>query len=450
MKFRSVRSVSTDSRSVSGGQIFFALRGEKFDGHNFVVDAINQGAVCAVVDKRWYRDNGQATAALPLVVVEDTSRALGDLANIYRRKFTMPVIAIGGSNGKTTTKEMVAKILSRKFKVIKTSGNYNNQIGLPMTIFGFSNSHEVAVVEIGTNHFGEIERLCQVLEPDAGLITNIGIEHLEFFKSLNGVKKEEGSLFDYLRRANGTAFVNADDKNLINISKTIKHKFVYGFRSDLPSRRSLFGRMFGLDGNGCAVFEMKYHHKTELVRLKVPGVHSAMNALAAAAIGSHYGVSAGGIKRGLESYKSYEKRMQVVKVGGVTILNDTYNSNPESAIAALHWLSIVRARGKRIAVLADMLELGESSSHEHQKIGKEIAKEKFDSLFTYGRLAQEIAVAADSKLETKSFDDKNDLSEKLLQTVSAGDVVLVKGSRGMRMEEVVDALLNGLRSRKAE
>ena len=446
LKFKSAKTVSTDSRSVCSGKIFFALRGEKFDGHSFVVDVISKGAVCAVVDKRWFRENKEIAAKLPLVVVEDTGIVLGDLARIYRRKFDIPMIAVGGSNGKTTTKEMVARVLSRKFKILKTSGNHNNQIGVPLTIFELKKSYEAAVVEIGTNHFGEIERLCEVLEPNAGLITNIGREHLEFFKNLSGVRKEEGKLFEYLAKTKGTAFLNADDKNLAGMSKTLKRKFGYGFQSGSSVRRNLSGRLFGFDAMGCALFEIKYNGRTELIHLRVPGIDNAANALAAAAVGFHYGVSAVEIKKALETYKSYEKRMQIVKTGGVTILNDTYNSNPESTIAALRWLTMVRAKGKRIVVLGDMLELGESSKREHQKIGKEITGQKFDYLFTFGKLAREIAISADSSLETESFDDKQRLSGKLLETVSSGDFVLVKGSRGMKMEEVVSALVSRLQT----
>lgn len=454
LNFKSVKSVSTDSRAVSPGAIFFALRGERFDGHKFVSDVIGKKAACMVVDGKWYREKREAAANLSLVVVEDTTRALGDLARIYRRKFSMPVIAIGGSNGKTTTKEMAAKVMGKKFKVVKTSGNHNNQIGVPLTIFEFRKYHEAAVVEIGTNHFGEIKRLCEVLEPSAGLITNIGAEHLEFFKDLNGVKKEELDLFDFLKMSNGVAFVNADDGNIVGMWNLPGHKFSYGFHSGSSTRRNLSGRFFGMDRKGCALFEVKYNGKTELIHLKVPGIHNAMNALAAAAIGCRYGISLPEIRKSIENYKAFEKRMQIIEAGGVKILNDTYNSNPESAMAAIHWLSVVRTNGKRIAVLADMLELGESSEREHRKIGAEIAKENFDYLFTFGNLASEIAAAAGNhagspsphKLETESFDSKQVLSEKLLQIISAGDVVLVKGSRGMKMEDVVAALTGKLRN----
>ncbi len=441
LNFRSARSVSTDSRGVSRGQIFFALRGEKFDGHSYVLDAISKGAACAVVDARWYRTN-KHTHAQPLLVVDDTSRALGDLARIYRRKFDIPVIAIGGSNGKTTTKEMVARVLARKYKVAKTTGNHNNQIGVPLTIFDFKRSHGAAVVEIGTNHFGEIERLCDILEPSAGLVTNIGNEHLEFFGSLAGVAKEEGQLFRFLAGTGGTGFVNLDDTRLVGLARTLRRKFIYGFQPG--ARRHVSGRLFGFDTKGCALFEIKFEGRTELVHLNVPGIHNAMNALAAAAIGFRYGVGHAEIKRALETFRSYEKRMQIVKKAGVTILNDTYNSNPESAIAALRWMSMVRSTGKRIAVLADMLELGGASMREHRRVGREVANEMVDYLFTFGKRAKEIAVAADSKAETESFVDKQKLSKKLLCTVAPGDLVLVKGSRGMKMEEVVEALVSGL------
>ncbi len=442
-----VSGVSTDSRSVSRGQLFFALKGENFDGHSYVSDALAKGAACAVVDRKWYMSS-EHSSAQPFAVVDDTTKALGDLARIYRRKFDMPVIAVGGSNGKTTTKEMVGRVLARKYRVAKTAANHNNQIGVPLTIFDMRKSHEAAVVEIGTNHFGEIQRLCEILEPSAGLITNIGNEHLEFFGDLDGVEKEEGMLFGFLAKTKGTAFVNTDDSRIIGLSKAVRHRFTYGFQGG--SRRNLSARLFGFDSRGCALFEIKFEGKTELVHLNVPGIHNAMNALAAAAVGIRYGVGHRDVKRALETFKSYEKRMQILKIAGVTILNDTYNSNPESAIAALRWMSMVRSRGKRIAVLADMLELGGASMREHQRVGGEVANEKVDRLFTFGEMARDIAAGADGGAETESFSDKRELSEKLLKTVRPGDVVLVKGSRGMKMEEVVDALISGLEAGRTQ
>lgn len=443
LNFKTSRSVSTDSRTVSHGQVFFALRGEKFDGHRFVSDAVRKGASCAVVDRKWLRRNKSLARRLPLVAVDDTTTALGDLARIYRHKFSMPVVAVGGSNGKTTTKEMIAGVLGKGFKVSRTVGNRNNQVGVPLTIFGFNKSHEIAVVEIGTNHFGEIERLCSILEPDAGLITNIGSEHLEFFRNIGGVKREEGKLFDFLAKTRGIAFTNTDDKNLVDLSGKIGRKFSFGFQRG--ARRDTRGRLFGFDKRGCALFEMEYRGKTELVHLSIPGMHNAVNALAAAAVGFHFGIGRTEIKKALDAFRPYEKRMQIIKTGGITILNDTYNSNPESAIGAVRWLSMVRTKGRRIAVLADMLELGGSAEREHRRIGKEIAKEKIDYLLTFGRMSRETAAAADGKVETESFGDKDKLVHRLASLVAAGDIVLVKGSRGMKMEEIVSALQNELR-----
>ncbi len=447
LKFSSSTNISTDSRTVARGQIFFALRGEKFDGHDFVSAAVKKGAACAVVDRKWYRSAARAhrfVSGSPLVVVEDTTRALANLAQIYRRKFGIPVIAVGGSNGKTTTKEMVAKVLSRKYRVLKTAGNHNNQIGVPLTILRMKESHEAAVVEIGTNHPGEIERLCEVLAPSAGVITNIGAEHLEFFKTISGVRREEGKLFASLARDGGTAFVNTDDRLVAELAAMPRRRVNYGFLAS--SRRHVAGKLFGFDNKGCAVFEIKFAGRTELVHLGVPGIHNAANALAAAAVGFRYGLSHPEVREALESFRSYDKRMQMEKVSGVTILNDTYNSNAESSIAALHWLSTVRAAGKRIAVLADMLELGGASVREHEKVGKEAANAGIDRLFTFGKMARRIAESARGHVETQSFDDKLRLLGTLLQTISSGDVVLVKGSRGMKMEEVVEGLVHGLRN----
>ncbi|MGC8654429.1 MAG: UDP-N-acetylmuramoyl-tripeptide--D-alanyl-D-alanine ligase, partial [Candidatus Kryptoniota bacterium] len=282
LKFRQAKSVSTDSRSVVRGQIFFALKGERFDGHDFVLEAIRKGAVCAVVNRQWLNENKQAKEKFPLAVVDDTTVALGKLALIYRKKFDIPVIAVGGSNGKTTVKEMIARVLSAGLKVLKTEGNHNNQIGVPLTLFNLKPSHDVAVIEIGTNHPGEMESLCKILEPTAGLLTNIGKEHLEFFKNIKGVKKEEGVLFEYLSRNAGTAFVNGDDINVFELSKSVKERHIYGFTNRVGVRKHVSGMLFGFDAKGCGVFEIKHKSEVELIHLKVSGIHNVSNALAAA------------------------------------------------------------------------------------------------------------------------------------------------------------------------
>jgi len=447
LKFRQAKSVSTDSRSTARGEIFFALKGEKFDGHDFVLEALRKGAVCAIVDRQWLNKNMQAKEKLPLVVVDDTTTALGELALIHRKKFDIPVIAIGGSNGKTTVKEMIAKVLSSGLRVLKTEGNYNNQIGVPLTLFNLNPSHDVAVIEVGSNHMGEMERLCSILDPTAGLLTNIGKEHLEFFKNINGVKKEEGILFQYLASKSGTAFVNADDPNVVDISKSVKDKYIYGFVGADGMRKNVSGRLIGLDAKGCAVFEIKHKNQVELIHLKISGIHNASNALAASAVGSYFGLPLPSIKSALESFGSYEKRMEMMKVNGVAIVNDTYNSNPESTTALLRWLSMIPAKGKKIAVLADMLELGKSSKREHRLVGREVVSTKPDLLFTYGNEAEEIFNTARSNVESHHFADKDDLVKELSTVVKKGDVVVIKGSRGMKMEEVTAGLKKALQRR---
>lgn len=444
LKFRRAKSVSTDSRSIGKGEIFFALKGDNFDGHDFVFEAIRKGAVLAVVSRKWLNENKKAKDKLPLVVVDDTIDALGKLALIYRKKFEIPVIAIGGSNGKTTVKEMIARVLSTGLKVLKTEGNHNNQIGVPLTLFKLKSSHDVAVIEVGTNHPGEMKKLCNIASPTAGLLTNIGKEHLEFFKNINGVKKEEGSLFEYLSRESGTAFVNADDPDVVDLSKTVKDRYTYGFIGANKIKKNVSGELIGLDARGCAVFQLKHRNEVELIHLKLSGIHNASNALAAAAVGSYFGLSLQLIKSALESFNSYEKRMEMLKFNGVSVVNDTYNSNPESAIALVRWLAMLPVRGKKIIVLADMLELGKVSKREHRLVGKEIIKASPDLLFTYGKEAEEIYNVARSRIESHHFANKGDLVKKLLAVVKKGDVVVIKGSRGMKMEEVTTGLRKAL------
>ena len=271
--------VSIDSRTVKEGELFFAIRGENLDGHEFVEQAFASGAACAVVDaqadcKRWQFK--------PLLVVNDTTRAFGKLANIYRKKFRIPVLAVAGSNGKTTTKEMIATVLSTRYSVLSTHGNLNNHLGVPQTLFRLKPKHEIAVVEIGTNHFGEIMYLCDMLEPTHGVITNIGREHLQFFVDIDGVARAEGELFSSLGESGG-GFVNSDDEHVAAQAKLLKSKVTYGFSK---SSNEINGKYLRVNENGCAEFAVTQKDgKKFVVQLSVPGKHAMMNGLAAAAIG---------------------------------------------------------------------------------------------------------------------------------------------------------------------
>ena len=436
-----VKGVSTDSRTTQPGDLFVALRGESFDGHRFVGAAFAAGAVAAVVEEEC--DPAHA-AGEPLIFVRNTSLALGALGRMYRDRFSIPFLAVGGSNGKTTTKEMIAKVLGEKYNVLSTEGNLNNHIGVPMTLFRLNRKHEVAVIEIGTNHPGEIAGLCRTLGPTHGVITNIGREHLEFFGSLDGVAEEEGELFRFLSSPErGTAIVGADDPRISLAARPVKRKLTYGFRSRSASVR---GRRVVLDGQGRATFEfrsaaMKRWHG---VRLVIPGKHNAMNALSAAAAGVLFHVPPAQISSALESCLPVSRRMETLSIGGVTILNDTYNANPDSARAALETLASLRVTGKKVAVLADMKELGTHAAEGHAGVGKEAAALGIDYILTHGDLARHIHDAAGIP-GALHYDQKNMLAEYLAELLSPGDAVLVKGSRGMHMEDIIAFLKERLR-----
>jgi UDP-N-acetylmuramoyl-tripeptide--D-alanyl-D-alanine ligase len=433
--------VSTDSRTTQSGDVFVAIRGEKFDGHDFITKAIGGGAAVVIVDTKWADSNGTMLVSIgvPRLVVADTTVTLGDLASRYRAKFTIPVIAIAGSNGKTTTKNMVTAILGTKYSVLSTEGNLNNQIGVPQTLFRLTEDHDVAVVEIGTNHFGEIAYLCRILAPTYGAITNIGREHLEYFGTPDGVAKAEGELLDWLKSNKGTFFFNRDDERLtkrMRKSKGLK-TISFGFRTRVGDFK---GRLGNLNDTGCAILNVRPKGKKSFdIQLNVPGVQNAKNALAASAIGLSLKVPSKNIVKALTKFSSTGKRSEILHLDGLTILNDSYNANPDSMLAALKTLRSMKTTGRRIAVLGDMLELGRSAEREHQKIGKAVGQCKVDGLFTFGSLSKITNDAAGINVKNH-FTNKVTLGEQLAEFVTPGDVVLIKGSRGMKMEEVITHL----------
>jgi UDP-N-acetylmuramoyl-tripeptide--D-alanyl-D-alanine ligase len=431
-----VSGISIDSRAVKTGEMFLAVHGDQFDGHNFVSKAIEAGAAGIIVERYWAEVNVSMMVSIniPHLIVENTIQALGKLANIYRRKFDIPIIAVGGSNGKTTTKEMIRSVLETRYKVLCTEGNLNNQIGVPQTLFRLERKHEIAIVEIGTNHPGEIDSLCSVLEPTHGLITNIGREHLEFFGSPEGVAKSEGELFVWIEKHHGIIFVNADDKYLARLSKKNRKVISFGFSA---RGVSIQGTVESYNANAQALLRVRPKNKRAIdITLRVSGEHNAKNALAAAAIGIKMKVPLADIQKSLASFQSAVKRMQVQRIAQITILNDTYNANPDSTLAALATLHAMKATGKKIAILADMLELGDQSEELHRQIGKNTMRCGVDILLTFGRLSK--SIHDNASVETKAhFDSKSTLTEYLMHTLADGDILLVKGSRGMKMEEVI-------------
>ncbi|KAB2923823.1 MAG: UDP-N-acetylmuramoyl-tripeptide--D-alanyl-D-alanine ligase [Bacteroidetes bacterium] len=440
LKRRKLQRVCTDSRSVRAGDLFVALKGETFDAHTFLDAVLAAEPSALLVHHGWARENAGRLASLPCAVcaVPDTTAAFGELARTYRRKFGIPVIAVGGSNGKTTTKEMVTAVLRTRFEVLATEGNLNNHIGVPQTLFRLDEHHGAAVVEIGTNHFGELRHLCAVAEPTHGLLTNIGREHLEFFGDEAGVAKEETELFRHLAETKGFVFLNADDPYLAKELKGLKRVLSYGAapKADVRVRRVHAGP------TGAYRFQLEWGAKdiTVPVRLSVPGAHNVINAAAAAAVGLKLGVRPKRAAEALAAFVSASKRMEVMEHVGVTVLNDTYNSNPDSVMAALRTLVSVAATGRKVAVLGDMRELGEASKREHTGIGAAAAEMPVDRLYTFGTFSKYTQEAFGGE-RSAHYESKEALSADLKAFLRPGDVVLVKGSRGMRMEDVTAVLV---------
>ena len=440
LKRKLFKSVGIDSRIISKDSIFFAIKGEENDGHKFIEDVFRKGVKLAVINETWYKRNKSKFPEEKLFAVKDTTAALGQFAKIHKDNFRIPVLCIGGSNGKTTTKDLVAEVLSAKFKVLKTEGNFNNHIGLPLTLLRMNKEHEFCVLEAGCNHFGEIEYLCGIAEPDYGLITNIGKEHLEFFKDKKGVAKAEFELFDYLKKKKDTKiFINSDDNFIKNYSGEIKNekKFTYSYSHNSDVK----GRFKGYNKNFEPEIGIAYREEKFEVSISTFGKHSIFNGLAAASVGLYFKIGKSSIKKALKKFKpSSSKRMEVLKTNGMVIINDTYNSNPESVRMGLETLIEYKTTGNKYAVLSDMLELGAVSGKEHSEIGKYSEKIKINNLYTFGKESYKTFLNAKKIKNNFYFEDKNDLIKMLQLNLKKGDIIYVKGSRGMKMEEVVQAI----------
>jgi UDP-N-acetylmuramoyl-tripeptide--D-alanyl-D-alanine ligase len=449
---RAVRGFSTDTRSLTKGEVFIALLGETFNGHAFLDAAAERGASAAIVARSWF-DTGSAPAGLPCIVVDDTLAAYGAIATAHRESFSYPVVAVAGSNGKTTTKELVADLLSAKYNVLRTEGNLNNLIGVPAMMLRMRPEHTAAVIEIGTNTPGEIAKLCAILRPTHGIITNIGREHLELLGSVEGVAREEGALFEYLAATGGTAFVNLDDPFIAPMGRRLPKRITYG----MTKRAEIGGKRGRSNQFGAPELEITDRRKAEpkslLLQLATPGDHTAGNALAAAAVALAFRISMRAIKRILEGFApriykgGYARLAPMLAECGARLLNDTYNANPDSTLAALRTLRAIKPGrgGRRIAVLADMKELGASSREEHRKIGEELASiPAIDIALFHGdemEHAHKALVKRAGKDRSRFFKEKESLADALVAMLAPEDVILIKGSRGMKMEDVVKRLV---------
>jgi UDP-N-acetylmuramoyl-tripeptide--D-alanyl-D-alanine ligase len=438
--------VVTDSNQVKEGSVFVALKGERHDGHRFVGAAVRRGADCVIVHRPL---PGLALGRTSAIKVRDTLRALGDLAHYRREKFAPKVLAITGSNGKTTTKEMVAAILeearldgqSLRGRVLKTEGNFNNLVGLPLTLLRLRRGDKVAVVELGTNRPGEIQRLAELADPDMGIITSVGAAHLEGLNSLAGVAREKGALYQNIR-AGGAIAVNLDDPWVKRLGARFEgRKITYGSRGHV---RAQSWRARGAEGQEVSLQAGRERCR---VRLNYLGRHNITNALGAAALTLGAGVGLAAVRRGLAKVRPFSMRMQIENWRGVGIINDTYNANPASMKAAIETLAEIDCRGQKIAVLGDMFELGEHSAKEHGFLGQRAAKMGIDVLYLLGDRSVEVrkgALRSGMRAEQIIIGrDHTDLARRLRERAQRGDWLLFKGSRGMKMEKVLHEFKGG-------
>jgi UDP-N-acetylmuramoyl-tripeptide--D-alanyl-D-alanine ligase len=434
--------VSIDSRNISPKDLFVAIVGDVHDGHRFANDVVNQGVGGLVVAK-------DKTGELPIsewqarhiacVAVTDTLRALGDLAAFHRSRNDVAVVAITGSNGKTTTRQMTAEVVAKKFNTLSTIENYNNQIGVPLTLLKLAPEHAWAVVELGTNSPGEIARLAQICSPDIGVITNIGPAHLEGLGSLDGVMREKGQLIDHLKTG-GRAVLNADDRRVSKIAdRTEKDILLFGLTKNAAIRATAVQEKIG----GIS-FSLDLPRESLTVDLKVPGQFMVINALAAAAVGHLLELSAAEIKSGLETFKPAWGRMNIFETAsGIHIIDDTYNANPDSMQAAITTLNALRTNNRSVFVAGDMLELGARTESLHKQVGAWAAMANIDKMMVTGEFATAvISGAVDAKMNRDDIftGSRGEILNALKDSLRPGDWVLIKGSRGARMDTVVEGL----------
>ena len=426
-------SLSTDSRTLLPGALFVALEGERYDGHSFLPSAAARGAAGAVV--RRSHPLPAVPAGFGLFVVDNPLHALGALARFHRRRFQLPLGAVGGSNGKTTTKEMVGSILCAAGPALKTEGNLNNEVGVPLTLLRLNTTHRAAVVELGMNAPGEMARLVAIAEPDAGLLTTIQPEHLQGLGSLAGVAAAEGELFSGLA-ATATAVVNLDDALVVEQARLANARWLTFGRTAQADVRLEGTRPRGRAGQDVL---LRSEGRTHTVRLGFVGAHNALNAAAAFALARALGFSAEHCVQGLELAQPTARRLTVVEApGGLTVLDDCYNANPASVTAALQTARELAGTGRVVAVLGDMLELGAGEAEEHRHMAEVASRLAAVRAFLGPRSAA--AVPADEAPEAARFLDVEPLWDWLRPRLRAGDVILVKGSRGMRMERLVERL----------
>lgn len=413
-------SISTDTRNIKPGSLFFALKGTNFNANEFAWQAIESGCSYAIIDEEKYYTH-------KCILVTNVLSTLQKLATLHRRQFTIPVIGITGTNGKTTTKELTSAVLSKKYNTLFTQGNLNNHIGVPLTLLNITNQHDIAVIEMGANHVGEIALLCQIAEPGFGIITNIGKAHLEGFGGYEGVKKAKSELYKYIKSNGGKLFVNADDALLMELSAGIE-RYMYGTSAQATMKGVIDTKSFLAKGL------IQIGNEQIEVSSNLAGSYNFYNILAASAVGLNFGVSAQQIKTAIEGYTPSNNRSQIIKKNSNTIWMDAYNANPSSMKIAIENFSNLHIPGK-ILILGDMFELGEDSHKEHQAIADLIAKHTdWGGIYLIGPEFSKTTSSASLFATTEDF------IQWLLQHPVEQATILLKGSRGMRMESILEKL----------
>lgn len=432
-----IRGISTDSRKISLGDLFIPLSGENYDGHSFISQAFEKGAQVCVSEK--------TDIVIPegkyLIIVNNSKQALMDLATYYRSLFAIPVIAITGSVGKTSTKDMISSVLSQHYNVLKTQENFNNEIGVPLTIFQLNKEHEVAVIEMGMNHFGEIHNLSNITKPNIAIITNIGVSHIENLGSQEGILRAKSEIFDFLQK-DGKVILNGDDNLLKTLDSKIPFEITY---YGLNSHNHIYAE--NIETKGINRIEASIVFQGQEISIQIPslGKHMVYNALGAAAVGFKLNLTVEEIQKGILAYQASKMRMNIIKTKkDIFLINDTYNASPHSMKAAIDVLSELTQGERKIAVLGDMLEMGFFSEKAHVEVGEYIAHKNIDYLFCIGTEARYIAqgaiTAGMDKNKVNTFSDKNALWDSLKNFIASHDIILVKASRGMYLEKTVEKI----------
>ncbi len=433
---RTVSGITIDSRKLKSGDLFLAIKGERFDGHSFVAEAASSGAAAVIV-----MEEPASAVPIPVIKVADTVSALGAIARLHRDRFAIPVIGITGSNGKTTTKDLLAAILSEGFPVIKTEANFNNEIGLPLTLLNITKDTGMAVVEMGMRGLGQIRQLTEIARPTMGIVTNVGLTHLELLGTQENIAKAKAELVESLPE-DGIAVLNGDESLVRNMGSLTRARTIY-YGIDGPKLDYRAGAIKLIENGSLFKLTSKKDSKGDFeIRITIPGRHNVLNSLAAIAVARELGITGEQIRKALLRPEITEKRLNVFKRNGYSIIDDTYNASPASVKAALDVLKSDRYSKRKIAVLADMLELGGASEKIHYEIGEYAGKIGIDHLFAYGEHAQEYIKGVNGVTEGKGthFASKQDLVAVLKEYIAPGDAILVKGSRGMKMEEIVTAI----------